>query len=417
LADTSIDSETAKAEMSEHARQQAASALPSVLRRALNLEDFGRLVRPRLPRAVHGYVANGTEDDAARQNNRAAFRDWRMVPRVLRDVSQRSLETTLFGRRYAAPFGIAPMGSSAVIAYDGDNRLARGARDAGIPFALTANSVTPMEEVTRANPDAWFASYQSPDPDKVERMVARVAAAGIKVYVVTVDVPVASNREADRRAGFSMPLRPTPRLALDGLLHPHWLFGTAARTLRKRGIPQISNVEAEGRIGILSRAVPGITGRSDFTWATIDLIRRLWTGPLVVKGILSPEDARIARERGVDGIVVSNHGGRQLDTAVSSLEMLPDIKAASGGMAVVIDSGFRRGTDVLTALALGADFVLVGRPFIFACALAGEAGVRHAAALLKREIDIDLALLGLTTPGDIGSEHLRRADHARPFTG
>lgn len=411
---------TAKPETTERSRQDAAAALPSILRRALNLEDFGRLARPRLPRAVHGYVANGVEDDAARANNRAAFREWRMVTRVLRDVSKRSLETTLFGRRYDAPVGIAPMGSSAVIAFDGDNRLAAAARAANIPFMLTANSITPMEEVAQANPDIWFASYQSPDPAKVERMVARVAAAGVEVYVVTVDVPVASNRESDRRAGFSMPLRPTPRLALDGLLHPRWLVGTAARTLRQRGMPVIANVEADGGIGILSRAVPGITGRSDFTWETIELIRRLWKGPLVVKGILSAEDARLARERGVDGIVVSNHGGRQLDAAVSPLEVLPEIKAASGSMAVLIDSGFRRGTDVLMALALGADFVFLGRPFIFACALAGEAGVRHAVSLLAREIDIDLALLGLTNPGEIRLQHLRRAApaiHTPPAIG
>ncbi len=380
-----------------------------LLKHALNLDDIQRLAKPRLPHAVYGYVANGVEAGVARDHNRTSFQGWRMVTRVLRDVSERSQATTLFGRRYAAPFGIAPMGAAAVVAYDADNRMARAARAADIPFVLSANSITPMEELAANNPDAWFASYQSPEPDKVERMIERVAAAGIKVYVITVDVPVGSNREDDRRAGYSMPLRPTPRLTWDGLTHPGWLAGTALRTLLKRGVPEISNLEARGGVNLFSREVAGIAGHSDFTWRAVEHIRRLWKGPLVIKGLLSREDAKIARESGADGIVVSNHGGRQLDAAVSPLEVLPEIKAESRDMAVMIDSGFRRGTDVLKALALGADFVLVGRPFLFASALAGQAGVEHAISLLSKEIDIDLALLGLTQASDAGPDLLRRA--------
>jgi len=395
-------------EASEQVDDRLGHRHDSVLKHVLDLGDYQRLAKPRLPRAVYGYVANGVEADVARDDNRKSFQDWRMVTRVLRNVSRRSQATELFGHRYGAPFGIAPMGASAVVAYDADNRMARAAAAANIPFVLSANSITPMEELVSNNPNAWFASYQSPEPDKVEAMVERVARAGIKVYVVTVDVPVSSNREGDKRAGYSMPLRPTPRLTWDGLTHPRWLIGAAGRTVLRRGIPVISNLEAKGGVSLLSREVATIAGHSDFTWKTAELIRKFWKGPLVIKGLLAKEDAKIARESGVDGIVVSNHGGRQLDGAVSPMDVLPEIKAESGDMAVLIDSGFRRGTDVLKALALGADFVLIGRPFLFASVVAGEAGVQHAISLLSKEIDIDQALLGLADIGDAQPDMLRK---------
>ena len=380
-----------------------------LLRQALRLDDFERLARPRLPRAVYGYVANGSEAGDARDHNRAAFADWRMVTRVLRDVSARTQKTSVFGRTYASPFGIAPMGAAAVVAFDADNRMARAARAANIPFVLSANSITPLEELVRGNPDAWFAAYQSPEPRSIERMVARVAAAGVKVFVLTVDVPVPSNREDDKRAGYSMPLRPTARLSWDGVTHPRWLGGTAGRTLLKRGIPHISNVEADNPINLFSRKVGAIAGHSSFTWKQAEMIRGLWKGAFLIKGLLSAADAAIARDLGADGIVVSNHGGRQLDAAVSPMQVLREIKAASGPMTVIIDSGFRRGTDVLKALALGADFVLIGRPFLFAATLAGTRGVGQAISLLAREIDIDLALLGLGGVDEVDAEVLRAA--------
>ncbi len=383
-----------------------------LLRQALDLDDFQRLAKPLLPRAVYSYVANGSEVNTAMQRNRAAFQEWGMVTRVLRDVSKRSQDTTLFGRRYAAPFGIAPMGAAAVAGFDGDNRMARVARAANIPFVLSANSITPMEELVRSNPDAWFAAYQSPEPYKIERMVERVAATGIKVFVLTVDVPVGSNRPNDTRTGYSMPLRPTLRLSWDGLTHPRWLAGTAMRTLLGRGVPSISNVEADERFNLFSRRIARVTGHSSFGWKQVELIRKLWKGPFVLKGLLAGEDARLARESGVDGIVVSNHGGRQLDAAVSPMEVLPEIRRESGDMKVIVDSGFRRGNDVLKALALGADFVLIGRPFLCAAALAGEAGVRHAISLLSREIDIDLGLLGLRSVSEAGPEILRATGSA-----
>ena len=388
--------------LSTAAAWPAARRRNRVLKETLDLEDFGRLAKDRLPRSVYAYVSNGAEDMATLRENRAQFAAHKFVTRVLRDVSKRDQGRTVFGRRWSSPFAIAPMGAAAVVGYDADNRMARAAQDADIPFILSANSITPLEELHRTNPDAWFGAYQSPDHEKIRRMIERVGRAGFETYVLTVDVAVGSNRQGERRAGYSMPLRATPKLALDGITHPGWLLGTAARTIGKRGIPVISNLEPVGGPTVLTRDVSFIGGHASLSWAEVKLIRSLWPGRFVLKGILSPDDARIAREHGCDGVVVSNHGGRQLDGSASPLDVLAAVKAASGDMTIIADSGFRRGTDVLKALALGADLVLIARPFLYAAVLAGEEGVAHAIRLLKREIDIGLALLGLERADEVG---------------
>ena len=384
----------------------------------LDLEGFQDSARRVLPHAIYGYVANGAEDETSKATNRTAFLEYRLVPRVLAGVESRSQATTLFGRRYAAPFGIAPMGGAAAVAYDADNVMGRAATGCDIPFVLSGNSIIPMEEVARNAPGAWFASYQSANDRAIEGMVARVAAAGFRVFVLTSDVPVGSNREKDARDGFHQPIQLNRKILRDGILHPNWVISTAARTLLKRGIPHIDNLEYTGGPNLFSRQVKHIASHASLSWDHVRLIRKLWHGPFVVKGILSPEDARIAQDCGVDGIVVSNHGGRQLDKAVTPLMMLPAILTAAPGMTVIVDSGFRRGTDVLTALALGAHFVLIGRPFLFSAAVAGEAGVLHAIELLSKEIDRDMALLGLRTLDELGPDRLLKLPpgHAAPAT-
>ncbi|HZT19749.1 MAG TPA: alpha-hydroxy acid oxidase [Dongiaceae bacterium] len=390
--------------------EEAASRLPArharELKGTLDLEDFESAVRRKLPRAVYAYVAGGSETETSLRTNRAAFARWRLVPRVLVGVADRSQETKILGRTYAAPFGISPMGGSALVAYNGHTVMARAAAKAGIPFILSANSIIPMEEVAKAGPGSWFAAYQSPNRRAIEGMVRRVRRAGIDVLVVTADVPVGSNRENDARNGFSFPIRPSARLSLDVMSHPGWLTGTFLRTLLRRGVPHIVNLEPDGGPGLFSSQVKGIAAHESLSWDHIRLMRDLWMGPLVVKGILSVDDVRIARQIGVDGVIISNHGGRQLDNAATPLQVLPTIVAEAKGVTVMIDSGFRRGTDVLKALALEARFVFVGRPFLFAAALAGEAGVLHGISLLSKEIDKDMALLGLRRLGDAGSDML-----------
>ncbi|HET7883089.1 MAG TPA: alpha-hydroxy acid oxidase [Acetobacteraceae bacterium] len=383
-----------------------------MVRQVLDLDDFERRVKKRLPRAIYGYVAHGSETETSLRTNRAAFDDWRLVTRVLVGVEDRTTETELFGRRYAAPFGIAPMGGSALVAYNGHKVMAKAAAKARIPFILSANSIIPMEEIAKANPDAWFAAYQSPNRQAIEGMVERVAAAGMPVLALTTDVPVGSNREGDARAGFGFPIRPKLRLSVDVATHPSWTLGVLGRTLLRRGIPHIVNLEPDGGPNLFSTKVKGIAAHESLSWDHVRLMRSLWKGPFVLKGLLSPADVAKAREHGVDGVILSNHGGRQLDYAVTPLRVLPEAVKAARGMPVMIDSGFRRGTDVLKALALGASFVFVGRPFLFAAVFAAQEGVQNAISLLSREIDKDLALLGLRSIQDISEDIIIAASPA-----
>jgi L-lactate dehydrogenase (cytochrome) len=246
------------------------------------------------------------------------------------------------------------------------------------------------------------------DVVQIERLIERVERAGYRILVLSVDTPVAANRENNVRAGFSTPLRPSVKLAWDGLTHPAWSLGTFARTLLKHGMPHFENNYATRGAPILSaRVLRDFSDRGHLNWQHFKRIRAMWKGKLVIKGILDRNDARIALDHGVDGVIVSNHGGRQLDGSIAPLRVLPEIAGVCGAIPVMMDSGIRRGTDVLKALALGAQFVFVGRPFNYAAAIAGEAGVRHAIGLLATEIDRDMAMLGVNTLGEIDQTRVR----------
>ncbi|MGH7189396.1 MAG: alpha-hydroxy acid oxidase [Acetobacteraceae bacterium] len=377
--------------------------LPRRLRPVLALEDLERLARRHLPRFLMGFVEGGVESNATRTANRAAFAAWGLRPRVLIDTTRRSQARALLTQRYAAPFGIAPMGGTMLSARNGDLALARAAAAANIPFILSGASLVPLEAVIAVNPAAWFQAYVPGDRARIAALAERLGDAGYATLVVTADVPVAANRENNVRNGFSLPLRPTPRLAFDALSHPRWLVGTALATFLKSGMPHFENMAASRGAPVLSPDAERSLGRRDsLSWTDIAWLRQRWPGKLLIKGVLTAEDARIARETGLDGVIVSNHGGRQLDYAIASLDALAAVKAEAGGMAVALDGGVRRGTDVLKALALGADFVFLGRPFLYAAAIGGEVGARHAISLLSEEIDRDLAMLGCNDVADLG---------------
>ena len=390
---------------------------PARLRWVLSLEDFERAGRRFLPRPIYGFIAGAAETDASLHANRAAFADLAFVPRVLVDTSARTQAASVFGRRYAAPFGLAPMGASALAAYQGDTMLARAAAAADIPYIMSASSLIPMEEVVRHGRSAWFQAYIPGERARIGPLIERVARAGFEVLVVTADVPVPANRENNVRNGYSLPLKPSVRLGWQGVTHPGWLREVAARTLRRHGMPYFENMDAQRGAPVFSaRAMRELGQRDALSWNDMAWIRERWKGKLVVKGILAREDARIARELGMDGIIVSNHGGRQLDGAVAPMRVLPEIAAEAGEMTVMLDSGIRRGTDVLKALAMGASFVFLGRPFLYAAAIAGEAGVRHAISLLSEEIDRDMALLGITEIAQMRPELLTwAAGERRPL--
>jgi L-lactate dehydrogenase (cytochrome) len=392
-----------------HNLRPPAEALPRRLRNILSLDDFEAAARKHLPRPVFGFINGAAENNETLADNRAAFSEWGFVPRVLNDVSHRSMATTLFGRTYAAPFGLAPMGISALAAYRGDLVLARAAAAANVPMIMSGSSLIPLEDVVREAPNAWFQAYLPGEPERILALVERVARAGFGTLLLTVDVAVGANRENNIRNGFSTPMKPSLRLAWQGVSHPGWLLGTAFRTLINHGMPHFENSYATRGAPVLSGNVMRDFGARDhLNWKHFELIRKNWKGRLVVKGLINKDDAVKARDNGADGVIVSNHGGRQLDGTVSPLRVLPEIAAVAGDMTVMFDSGVRRGTDVLRALALGAQFVFVGRPFLYAASIAGEAGVRHAIDILAQEVHRNMALLGIASLEEMTPDLLMR---------
>jgi L-lactate dehydrogenase (cytochrome) len=385
-----------RSEVAQPPKLAPSARLPRVLRDVLCLDDFEAKAHRHLPRPIFGYIAGAAEDNGSLRDNRRVFDDYGFTTRTLVDVSQRNQGVELFGQHYNSPFGIAPMGIHALSTYRGDLVLAGAARKAGIVSIMSGTALIPMEAVVQAAPDTWFQAYLPGDPSRIEALVARVARAGFKTLVITVDLPVSANRENNVRTGFSTPLRPSLRLAWDGLTRPSWLVGTLLRTLMSHGMPHFENSFATRGAPIVSRHVQrDFSARDHLNWSHLAQIRRQWQGPLVIKGILSVADARTAQAHGADAIILSNHGGRQLDGAVSPLRLLAPVVQAVGDMPVLIDSGFRRGSDVLKALALGARMVFVGRPFNYAAAVASEAGVLHAISLLHDEVDRNMAMLGV----------------------
>lgn len=375
----------------------------------LSLEDLEPAAERYLPHCIFSFISGGVETNASRHENRAAFQDYDFHPRVLNDVSGRSTVKTLFGEAFSAPFGIAPMGGSGLAGYRADLALASAAAAENIPFILSGASLIRMEDVAQANPRAWFQAYLPVDRAAIDALIDRVAAAGYRHLVVTADVPVGGNRENLVRAGYTSPLRPTLKLAFDAATHPRWLFGTALRTLRHHGMPYYENSTAERGMAVFSNAAVRAHLRDQLSWRDIERIRARWQGKLIIKGILAPADAAIARQIGCDGVIVSNHGGRQLDGAAAPLRVLPRIAEVSQGMTVMMDSGIRRGTDVIKAIALGADFVFAGRPFLYAAAIGQQAGIRRAIDLLRSEIHRNLAFLGSRDLSELDGRVMRIA--------
>lgn len=380
---------------------------PRRLRRILALDDFEAAARRYLPRPIFGYVSGGAETQWSIKDNRAAFAEYGFIPRVLKDVSARSQQTTLFGESYDAPFGIAPMGLGSLSAYRCDIVLARAAAKANIPMIVSGSSLIRMEEAIAENPKAWFQAYLPGDTERIIAMLERAERAGFTVLVLTADTAALANQENYIKAGFYSPLRVTPRLLWDGFVRPRWTCDLFAPTLLRHGLPHFENSQATRGSSVLARQINAeFASRGNMTWQHVEMIRKRWKGRFVIKGVLHGADAHLARECGIDGIILSNHGGRQLDGAVAPLRALEKIVPMAGEMTVMLDSGVRRGSDVLKALALGAKFVFVGRPFNYAAAIAGEAGVLHGVTLLKDEIHRNMAMLGVIQLGDIGREYL-----------
>jgi len=379
------------------------------LERALNIADLRAVAQRRVPHFVFEYVEGGAEDEATLRGNRRVFESLRLVPQTLVDTSNRTLKTEILGRPAAAPLVISPTGLNGMLHADGDIGLARAAARLGIPFTLSTMSTTRLEDVAKqAGGRLWMQLYVLKNRAVAEDIMTRAAAAGYEALVFTTDANVFGSREWDRRS-YLAPGKPTLRSRLDALRHPGWLHSV----LIEKGIPRFRNLEAFLPPGAAS-AVGGSTiipklFEATITWDDLTWIRRFWQKKLLIKGVLNAADAERAAALGCDGVILTNHGGRQLDYCVSGVDMLPEIAAAAGKrLSIFVDGGFRRGTDVIKAVALGANAAMTGRATLYGLASNGEHGVARALEILTTEMDRSMGQLGVNSVADLGPHLVRR---------
>ena len=366
---------------------------------AVNIEDFRILAKRRLPKVIYDYIEGGSFEQITLRANRADLDEIRFKQRVLIDVSKRSLATTVLGEELSMPIILGPVGSLGAFARRGEVGAARAAERAGIQSCLSTGSICSIEEVREARSKPyWFQLYMNQDRAHAYALVERAEKAGCPVLMITIDSQIMAKREQSIRNGFTVPLRATPANVLDMMSRFDWLRDVAMG-------PRLAYGNFPGGRRnfnpVLRMAVGG--GQDDtLNWSDIAKLRAKWRGKLVIKGIMAAEDALLAIEHGVDGIVVSNHGGRQMDGVSSTIRVLPRIAdAVKGRIAILFDSGVRRGQDVLKAMALGADACLLGRAYAYAVGAAGETGVERAIDIFKTDMISALGFLGLQSVREI----------------
>ena len=372
---------------------------------AYNIDDLRRKAKKRLPRGIFEYVDRGAEDEIALRHNTQIYRTLKIKNRVLMDVSNRTTKTEIFGQKFTMPFGISPTASAGLVCEGGEVGLARAAARMGVPCTAATSALTPMEEIYEAgNGNIWFQLYMWTDMDLTMRFVERVKATGFETMLITVDGPVPSNREYNYRNGFAMPLRYSPRLIAQIGANPSWCIRVLAPQYLKRGHFRKVNNPPELASKLTQIAVEtAYTKPAAQNWDDIKRIRDTWPGNLLVKGLQSAEDAAIAAGLGLQGVVLSNHGGRYLDSAPAPLEVLPEVRAAVGNkIKILIDSGARRGGDIVKAIALGADMVMSGRPTLYGSAVAGEAGSYRALEIFQTEMNRVMAQIGVNRIDELG---------------
>lgn len=374
--------------------------------------DLRALARARLPRGLFEFVDRGSESELALRGNREALDRIKLWPRGLVDLSGRGARTSLFGREVSQPFAIAPTGAAGLLWFDGEIALARAAAAAGVPFTLSTASITSMEDVAeQAGGRLWFQLYMWPDRRMSYQLLERVAAAGYEALLVTIDTAVSPKRDYNQRNGFSVPITINRRNALDVALHPRWMLGTMARYLLSSGVPRHQNYPEELRRSLLERPrhAKGTPKNETLTWDDLRELRKRWKGPLLVKGVMHPDDARQAIACGADGVVVSNHGGRNFDLALPAIEALPAVAEAVGTRGtVLVDSGFQQGSDVVKALSLGAKAVLLGRAPLWGVAAGGAPGVARALRIVADDVERTMAFMGCRTVAELGAHCIAR---------
>jgi (S)-mandelate dehydrogenase len=377
--------------------------------RAVNIDDLRKAAERRLPRVIYDFMAGGAEDERTLRRNIAAFDDYRFKPKMLTGVKP-DPKVTLFGKTIDYPFMIGPTGLNGIYWHDADIHLASAAADASIGFALSTASNSSLEEIAEnCSGMRWFQLYPFGGTDFTDHILERARLANYDALLVTVDSLVGGKRERDLHHGFSHEVSYNAETVIDGLTHPGWLFSTWLRY----GVPRFENIA-----GFLP---PGSTSRDqiDFTrsqrnpafdWNDLKRVRDIWKGPMLLKGVMRGDDAKKAIDIGCDGVVISNHGGRQLDSSRATFDALPEVLRAVGrGVPILIDGGFRRGTDIVKALAFGAGAVLLGRATLYGVASGGKAGAAKAISILKEEVQKTMYLLGCASVEDITPDCLEPA--------
>jgi isopentenyl diphosphate isomerase/L-lactate dehydrogenase-like FMN-dependent dehydrogenase len=381
--------------------------LPRPLSAAASIADLRAIARGRIPRAAFDFVDGGAEQETTLARNLRDLQGIALLPRYLRNVASRDLSTSILGAPAALPLIVAPTGLAALAWPQADLAIARAAAQHSIPFIISTSSSMRMEDIVSQVPEAraWFQVYLYKDRTLVESLVTRAARAGIEALVLTIDTPVLGNRERDHRNRFTVPLRPTARLVWDLIRCLRWSLATA-----RHGAPRMQNFIEYGHGRDVTSLMQLMTSNMDasVTWDELAWLRDRWPGKLVLKGVLAPEDAELAVKHGFDALVVSNHGGRQLDAAPSTVSMLPDIAAiVAGRCEILIDGGIRRGSDIAKVVSLGARAAMIGRPMLYGAAAGGAEGANHALHLLRTEYDRCLALLGRASTAALGPDVIR----------
>ncbi|WP_428665370.1 alpha-hydroxy acid oxidase [Reyranella sp.] len=375
----------------------------------VNIDDLRKLAKKRLPKIAYDFIEGGTDDEVGLATNEQAFRQARIVPRYLVDVTVRDQSTTLFGRTYSSPIGIAPTGLAGLFRRGADLMLAEAARDANVPFIMSGSSTGSIEDLGKLAPDhGWYQLYSAKDQSISEDMIKRAGDAGLKTLVFTVDVPEGSNRERNTRNGWGRPLKLSLATKLEALEHPAWML-----EWMRHGTPFFDNWAKYAPAKDANSVADFVAqqNRAPMTWKHVERYRSLFKGNFVLKGIMHPDDAIRAHSLGVDGIMVSNHGARQLDNAPSPLHVLPAIRDAVGDkMTVMFDGGIRRGLDAVIALCMGAKFVFQGRPTLYGVTAGGVEGAKTALGIFRREVDLSMAQMGAPTIADLGPQFLMWKD-------
>jgi L-lactate dehydrogenase (cytochrome)/(S)-mandelate dehydrogenase len=375
----------------------------------VNINDLRKLAKKRLPKIAYDFIEGGTDDEVGLTTNEQAFRQARIVPRYLVDVTTRDQSTTLFGRHYSSVIGIAPTGLAGLFRRGADLMLAQAARDANVPFIMSGSSTASIEDLGKLAPDhGWYQLYSAKDQSISEDMIKRAGDAGLKTLVFTVDVPEGSNRERNVRNGWGRPLKLSLSTKLEALEHPAWMLEWL-----RHGTPYFDNWAKYAPAKDANSVADFVAAqnRAPMTWKHVERYRELFKGNFVLKGIMHPDDAVRAHSLGVDGIMVSNHGARQLDNAPSPLHVLPAIRDAVGDkMTLMFDGGIRRGLDAVIALCMGAKFVFQGRPTLYGVTAGGVEGATKALQIFRREIDLSMAQMGAAKIADLGPQFLMWKD-------